>query len=448
MKNKYIKKLIIAILCLLLVPCTTTLATPAASSQYLTDSELLAQISKEDLFVPEESAAYVAEFHIRDMTATGTTEWDEDTHIVNVVEMYDETGEEITAYAFELDKGYITISASVDVPNPILEWSDVGEPVYAEFNLGNADKIIYLGGYNYYKDTGTDTLETLSGQEIERSETVSVLDEIKDINNVSKELAEFIVEEKIRAAELADVEVSANVAEQTDIVGQAGAEIAASRNTRPDVGLVQTSTPSSGYIVDPFEHAESWYGGTYTAHDFINMWESWAKFSKTRDFSETEGNCGPTAITNMLRTYGDRYNKSTITSQSASAIYTAVRKIGTDNLWYGGSAGGTSQTTANLFIRASFSHYGVAVTVNGRYSSTYSNISSSLSNNRLLYLSTDGYAVYGDHAVICYAYTRLESSNGGYRAYLKVMDGHNSSARYIDLTALGNTNSKYWEVCF
>ena len=293
-KNKYIKKLIIAILCLLLVPCTTTLATPAASSQYLTDSELLAQISKEDLFVPEESAAYVAEFHIRDMTATGTTEWDEDTHIVNVVEMYDETGEEITAYAFELDKGYITISASVDVPNPILEWSDVGEPVYAEFNLGNADKIIYLGGYNYYKDTGTDT----------------------------------------------------------------------------------------------------------------------------------------------------------ITSQSASAIYTAVRKIGTDNLWYGGSAGGTSQTTANLFIRASFSHYGVAVTVNGRYSSTYSNISSSLSNNRLLYLSTDGYAVYGDHAVICYAYTRLESSNGGYRAYLKVMDGHNSSARYIDLTALGNTNSKYWEVCF
>ena len=52
-----------------------------------------------------------------------------------------------------------------------------------------------------------------------------------------------------------------------------------------------------------------------------------------------------------------------------------------------------------------------------------------------------GHETYGNHAVICYAYTRLVStSTNAYKTYMKVADGWYTSPRYIDLaTCLGDS---------
>lgn len=42
----------------------------------------------------------------------------------------------------------------MDVPNVVLEWSDISEPLYDMMQLSNTDKVVYLGGLDYYKDNG------------------------------------------------------------------------------------------------------------------------------------------------------------------------------------------------------------------------------------------------------------------------------------------------------
>lgn len=56
----------------------------------------------------------------RDMTATGTTVWDETTEPVNTVTMYDETGETPAAYSVEFWKKIIIISQQRRLLNLVL----------------------------------------------------------------------------------------------------------------------------------------------------------------------------------------------------------------------------------------------------------------------------------------------------------------------------------------
>lgn len=53
-------------------------------------------IQEEDLFIPAEVAEYIAEFFVADMFETGQTVWQTEPSVLNVVPMYDETGEKIT----------------------------------------------------------------------------------------------------------------------------------------------------------------------------------------------------------------------------------------------------------------------------------------------------------------------------------------------------------------
>lgn len=391
------------------------------------DSNAMTDISKnvehDDFFVSIDLAQEIAVLFVVDMIQTDMACWNENTTITDIVTMYDGSeAHEITAYCIELDKGYVVVSAYIDVPNVILEWSDAALPVYAQFTLSEGDEVVYGGSLLYYKDTGMNYLQTVDGTMIARNEIKNVLDEKYSINNVPEAVLEVLTE----------------------------------------TASSPMSTPgSSSVITNPINHANTWYGGPFTVNDSENDWDttnSPLALHTTSDFDDVgngyDNHCGPTAITNLLIMYGNRYSLSSIRDEDATDIFQTVANIGTSNLYYMNTSalgmGGTLNAAVDDYILDVFDAYGfrsVEVDVTGRYSINYTNIKNGLRSGKVLYLLLDGHDCYGNHHVICYAYTRLVSStDGSYATYLKVADGWASSPRYIDIES--TTGDKYWDIYY
>lgn len=373
-------------------------------------------IDREDLFISSELAEEIAKLFIADMINIGDVVWNASTRILGVTAMYDGTAERnITAYTVELDEGYVVISAYVDVPHVVLEWSDRAMPLYQQFDLEKTDEIVYGGALFYYKDGGDGTLETLAGLSVERSDVVNVLETQYDISNIPAAIVSALSSEGNNASTM-------------------------------------TATPgSSDVITDPIEHANQWYNGPYSYNNGQNHWEEdgqTIEFHETKEYDGYRNHCGPTAITNMLIMYGNRFGVDSITSKTHTSIFTEIADIGTSNLYYINSEtlGGTVNARVNGYILDVFEAYDVSgITVDGRFGISYANIVTSLRNDRLLYLLLNGHDLYGDHHVICYAYTKLVSStDSNYVIYLKVADGWANSPRYIDISSVDG--DKYWEV--
>jgi hypothetical protein len=422
MKNIF-KKVAMSLLSLSML--FSMVASPAYATEAISgENDVIDEnsISRADLFISDGLAQEISRLFINDMISTGDVAWNTSTRIVGITTMYDGTEEHnITAYTVELNTGYVVVSAYVDVPNVILEWSDSAAPLYNEFDLEATDEIVYGGSLFYYKDDGKDQLETLTGLSVDRSNITNVLKTKYDITNVPT------------------VIVSA-------LIGK-------------NKSSTMTTTPgSSSVITNPISHANQWYNGPYSCNDYQNHWETGGKSiecHRTSEYSNLgngfKNHCGPTAITNMLVIYGNRFGISKINKTDDDDIFLKVAKIGTSNLYYINSnalgiIGGTANSSANKYILDSFAAYNVSgITVKGRYSINYTNVEISLRNDRLLYLLLNDHNLYGDHHVVCYAYTRLVSStDGSYVTYLKVADGWANTPRYIDIASV--SGDKYWEV--
>lgn len=375
-------------------------------------------IDREDLFISSERAQEIATLFVTNMISLQDVAWDDSTEVAEVVTMYDGTAEHnITAYTIKLNEGYVVVSAYVDVPNIVLEWSDKAVPLYEEFELDEADEVVYGGSLFYYKDSGDGKLETLTGLTVERADVINVLETKYDIDNVP-------------------------------------AAILSTSDKDTGVSTMTTTPGSSSVITEPYDHANKWYNGPFSCNDFQNHWEGdgvAVECHRTSEYSGYKNHCGPTAITNALIMYGNRFEVESITSKTHTEIFENVAKIGTSHLYYvnsdlWGIIGGTSNALAANYILAAFNSYDVSgITVDGRFDINYKNIEISLRNDRLLYLLLDSHQLYGDHHVICYAYTRLVSdADGSYVTYLKVADGWANSPRYIDIASLDG--DEYWEI--
>ena len=386
-------------------------------------SELITEISNEDLFISEDVAQEIALLFLTDAMHLDNVSWNNNTLVMDVVPMYDETGSDcITAYTIELTSGYIVISAYLDAANLVLEWSDAAPPVYKLFDMDSADQIVYLGALNYYKDTGNAHLETLDGTSVSRADTHSPLEETRDFANIPD-------------AALVDI-AQKNILEN---------------RTLDTIGHVSLR---SSAVTDPYTHANNNYAGPFVYSDHINKWDSYIKYKRTTDFSTVNGttyynHCGPTAYVNILLAYAHRYNNSKIKNTAHSDLF---RMCAASSPWYvnsSGPMGGSLNVLTNANIIQCFSSYGVDKRdqVKGIYNITYNNVKSSLNANSLLLVMLMGHDYYGDHQILAFAYTRLKSSNtGAYKTYLKVADGWSSSARYLDLATA--TSDQYWEVKF
>lgn len=383
-------------------------------------------IDSKDLFISCDLAKDIALLFVADMIATGSTDWTSSTCVLNVTAMYDGSMERnVVAYTVELNNGYVVVSAYVDVPNIILEWSDKAAPLYKQLSLSKNDEVVYGGSLYYYKDDGSGKLQTLGDFLVERDEVINVIEDMRDASNIP---ASFM----------------------TALTDAKECKTASGKSSTPG---------SSNVITNPFTHASTWYNGPYVANDWQNHWESngsTIECHSTSEFSNL-GNgyvnhCGPTAITNMLIIYGNRFGTSSINNKTDDNIFLTVARIGTSNLYYVNTnalgLGGTANFSANSYILDSFDAFNVSgITVNGRYNLNYTNVEISLRNDRLLYLLLDDHDCYGDHHVVCYAYTRLVSStDSSYATYLKVADGWASSPRYIDMASVAG--DKYWEVSY
>ena len=419
--NKRTQKAITTVLAILLI--VSQLAAPVLAYEKINKENDNITFTDEELFISEDVAEEIAKLFIADMNETGLTNWTSSVQVINVVPMYDGSDERNeSAYTVKLNKGYVVVSAYVDVPNIILEWSDEATPLYEQFDLAENDDVVYNGALYYYKDDGSGILKTLDGIPIQRDQLINYLDVKRDCAHIPATIKEYL------------------------------AELVEKSNKHQD-----NPTRSNYAISDPFAHALNLYTGPFIANDWQNHWEAGSSSFEchtTGEFANL-GNgfyrhCGPTAITNMLINFGNRFGVSSIYNEDADDIFLTVADIGIDEWWYINNSnpiiGGTSNTFADGYILACFSAYNVlGIDVNGRYNINYTNIKTSLSNDRLVYVLIDGHEYYGDHHVLCYAYTRLVSSTtGNYYSYIKVADGWFSSPRYIDLISLNG--DKYWEV--
>lgn len=404
------RKIISLILVLVMSLSLLSTAAFAASEQSTVEAQITANVNHDDLFISENVAREMAKLFLRDALSFPDICWDENTRVVNSVTMYDaEIDGEITAYTFELTSGYIVVSAYLDAPNTILEWSDTAAPVYKNFDNMN-ERIVYLGNLSYYQDNGDDTLVSVDGNEIKRDETVNAIAETSKLSNVP-------------AALLREIETKKN------------------------------SAQLMGEITDPFTHANSNYQGPFVAipGDWCNKWENYMSFELMTSYNTVDGktykdHCGPTAILNIVLSCKNRYGMPDIANTPKAQLFKQILTYGLNMQFYSPGIG-TIRLTANAYIKNVMAAFGRSVNVNGRHNIDYNNVKAKLNDNDLLYLSLDNHETYGDHALIGYGYCRIQSqTTEWYKSYIKVADGWSSRPRYIDMASAAN--SKFWSVDF
>lgn len=426
-KKKTIKRICSGILTAALLICTSMIP---AKAETVTQPE----ITDTDVFISEEAAEYIAEFFIRDMAESGTTIWNADTAVTEIVPMYDETGENVVSYTAELTDGYLVISAYADAPSLIMEWADEAAPVYEELPLNEDSKIIHTGTLAYFADNGGATVVSAEGAEVPRAELSCQLMDQRSPENVPVALAEAIEERNRLSASL-------------------------------EQGISPQDNGAIGdYISDPYVYAQNVYGGTWKCKDYANYWENYTSSARVSLFENYKGvhyynHCGPVAITNILKMYGKKYGNSSLINKSYGEIFEkviAASKTASPNYYINSSKGGTKGATANKFIEASFRQFGIApgtkIKTFGSYEVTYENIVNATTADRLMYIMLWEYGS-GEvpHDVVGYAYTNIyNTKTNKARAFIKICDGYVVTPRYIDASQLdtGYGSTPYWEVKF
>lgn len=282
-------------------------------------------------------------------------------------------------------------------------------------------KIVYLGGLDYLLDDGDDILETVDGIEVSRSELSEGLSEYRDVDNVEDAALEDLLEAR-------------------DIRNQ-------------DVRLTRANDNNlGGYISNVFTYAKNVYGGTWENYDWVNNWEKYAQYAITKHFDNNNGNhyyyhCGPTAITNIIKMYGNKYSESSISTASKYTVFTKVMEVNEEAGYrYYTCDGGTYDSTAGEFLRKSFQKFGVTISIYGRYKANYDNIKNASTGDRLMLIMLHGNGPYGNHSVVGFACNRIINQNGGLISFVKVAGGHNTSGRYIETLSI--SQDQYWEAYF
>lgn len=303
-------------------------------------TETAVVLTDNDLSINEEVAEYIAQFFVEDMMATGQTTWETEPTLVETVPMYDENGEDITAYTVELSNGYVVVSAYIDVPNIILEWADEAEPVYSliDVPLSNTGKIVYTGALNYFRETTTNELVTVEGKTLLRNEVNDILSKQRAKENIP-----------------------------SDVISEyRKAQLSPAISTMRSGGI----NDEGGVIDDPFIHAKNVYGGTWVNKEYANVWENAAIFFNKSDIPTNAyaQACGPIAITNIVKIYGTKYNNSYLKNRYADAVFYDIIAVSDRNptpFYINSIGGGVDAANAPPYILSVFDSYNIDVAVYG-----------------------------------------------------------------------------------
>lgn len=420
------KKIVSLILVVAMAIMCFSLPASAKTNEGFISQTGSAVIGDNDLFISEEAATYIAEFFIRDMRESEQTIWTSDTKIHKCVTMYDKTGENISAYTFELEDGYIVVSAYADVPSVILEWADTGRPVYDAFEADG--QILYSGALNYFLDNG-ETIQTTGGEAVSRNQIPTLLNDIRSIDNVSPEL-------------------------QAEIL-----------NAKQAASIGGTASPcDNGYkgdtITDVKVYAANVYGGTWENNGWANNWESHRGMMVQRDVSSYLNACGPIAITNAIKMYGSKYNVSSIKSLSNVSVFNGIKDLTytsflrTFHYYTNAKAedgGGTFHDSLDDYAKDAFAKYGKTITVSESKRINYVNsINTCTANNKLMLmylLASENPGLSVGHIALGYAYCSIKcKEDNTVKVFVKMCDGDSRDNRFLDVSML--TYSDYFEIAF
>jgi len=406
--------------------------------------DLYSTLSDEDLRIKAEVATCVAELFVRDMINTGTTDWDETTKPVNTVTMYDETGESPTAFSVELTDGYVVISAYIDVPDIILEWDDNTTPYYYESaaipalqDANHETKIIYLGALDYYIDNGSNEVETVFGDKVERSSLTYSLDKVRSGKYISNEVYSFLSDTN------------------PNIYAEYGIQVAD-----------EVAKNHKGQIIDDvIEYAKIVYGdGTWTCHDYANNWEKWVGNCTYNMVEHASGSghddtaCCPIAITNLIMMHKQKKYNWTYTVDDYMNVFNNVKNMKFFLFFpYYTPGTGVTSLAAKDYVKAAFNKYGeTSITIGNHGRFTDSNECTEISltpvietckeSNRLMlmYLYEGENHGYGTHYVVGYAYNRIQNpKQTALRTFVKIRDGDSTGPRYLDIYNFGDVSMYY-----
>lgn len=376
---------------------TTTRITVNGNSILVSDDAF-----EEAVRVTSEEAGYIAELFVEDMIASGTCGWDENTAVVDIVTLYDETGTAATAHSVELTEGYVLVSAFTDTESLIPEWSDTAEPAYENIETVGNNSLIYLGGYEYFVDSSTTTVTDINGNEVNKSELINYIEGSRDISNMPEALLESCT--------------------------------------------INTVAETYGNnITNPIDHANDIYGEGFSCVDYCNNWDGYMEYYTTGEGVALGygGCCVPVAVTNIALAHMNKYNLDYSyyenNCESSNDLFEEIATFGLDNNYYN-FQNGVSVVKIDNYTLAALRDISIGTNVVGLYWATTENIKADLNDNYMLILrlyAHENYGGSGGHAVLCFAYTTLRNENTGfYKNYIKVADGWASSARYLDMATV------------
>ena len=378
------------------------------------------------------------------------TAWTKNTKIKDVVTLYDANGN-ITAYNVDLcknngskgDQGYVVVSAYDTLDDLVTEYSDTAAPVYDTLNPQNGDKILYAGTLDYYKEDSKGNITNLDGNKVNKSDVQNSFKNMKNNSNKAKN------DKTIKSAK--NNEAMANNVEKGNL--DDSQEVSTVSTTGDNFALPGSGTSSDGTIIDPAGWASGQFGGTFTSIESLNPFENYCSYYTMDYFSANKHvvvngvdygtNCFPTSMVNLMFIYKWM---GRISLPSQQDTYNAAAQIAVrDSVYSYNIPMSTGLGYINNAIVDTFKNYGYTIWCsyvqidNNNYTNTYNYARSYINAGHPMSIYIQqGSTVYGNggaHEVVGYAYTRFQSAQtGNLSSFVKIMDGWNSSGRYLSLS--------------
>ena len=366
----------------------------------------LSEEYKQIIQVSIEDAKKIAASFVVDMILTGNVCWSNTTKIVSAIPMYN-FSDEIMAYTIDLTSGYVVVSAFYDTSLQILEWSDKIPAIYHKFRIGENDRIIYYGGYEYYLKRNS-TVLNLYEDVVDKNDIVDMISVTRDIKNIPDSIL--------------------NKTNRGHIIGD---------GIDPNNIISNMLTHANENYTGNFVHSYHWDIIEYHKNNgYPNAFMPYYTNSYPLQHNYN-GPCGPVAITNALITYRITTTGSSIPSDD-DALFRAVANCGIREGYYVryGASAGTDVDYMTSYALDAFLMYSIhpGTTQYSLGLGSYETFKYNLESNNFIIINTKDDQIYNDHGVFCHGFTRFRSqTTGAYLSYLHLADGIYPGPRYIPM---------------
>ncbi len=177
-----------------------------------------------------------------------------------------------------------------------------------------------------------------------------------------------------------------------------------------------------------------------------NPWKLAESYCTTGQFSDLGErgyvrHCGPTAMTNLIRTIVKREGRQI--QESEDTTFSRLASLGQHmgiycNVNLFGRFGGTSDLLTGLYLRAALKKYHCRARVIGRHFLNETNVRAAVERGSILYVEFHNHPKYGSHHIICYTAEELLVKKSGISVgvYLKCADGWSNAPVYLSLLSV------------